>query len=207
MEQRRPEIQSLRLPVEIVMLILTTFRDNRKMLKTCTLFASCGSRAPDIIPPRFATYPTATATARDTFDIFESLCVMLGIFSRLRVLFHGIGSLSSPNFKSIIPLIRVFESLTESRLRRCMFPTQEELFSVLRASLPAHIGLFTMGQRYIIDWILGQKHISSITSLCFGGVVGPGDQRAACWVSTHGTRPLFEGNNECKKILDIKRSF
>lgn len=282
MEERQPGIQSLHLPVEIVMLILTTFRDNRKTLKTCTLvcklWLSCARYY--LIPPRFAIHLTAT-TARDIFDIFRSPCVMLGsyiyhysihkqdtrlslkyqenssnrpvqgvdfynclhpfprIFNRLRVLtLRDVGSLSSTDFKPIIPLIRAFESLTELRLRRCAFPTQDELFSILCAKrtltrfileeiiirnphppyssklrLPihlTHIGLFTMRQRYIIDWILGQKHIPPIMSLCFGGVGEPEDQRAIghllMALGPHLKHLKFyipNWNNECKKILKI----
>lgn len=283
MEQRRPGVQPLCLPVEIVMLVLTTFQDNRKMLKTCSLvcklWLSCARYY--LIPSRFAIYLTAT-TARDIFDIFKSPCVMLGsyiyhysihkqyarppltyqenssnrpvqdvdfynclhpfpgIFNRLRVLtLHDIGSLSSTDFKPIIPLIPSFESLTELRLRRCTFSTQKELFSVLCAKrtltrfileeiiirdphdhlpyssklrLPGHlthIGLFTMGQRYIIDWILGQKYIPPITSLCFGGVGEPDDQRAIGYLLMalgphlkHLKIYIPNWNNECKKTLD-----
>ena len=281
MEQRRPGIQSdsLRIPVEIVMLILTTLRDNKKVLKTCTLvcklWLSCARYY--LIPPKFAIHLTAT-TARDIFEIFKSPCVMLGsyiyhysihkqythlpltyqenssnqgvdfynclhpfpgIFNRLRVLtLRDIGSLSSTNFNPIIPLIRAFQSLTELRLCRCAFPTEDELFSVLCAKrtltrfilediiirnphpqyssklrLPGHlthIGLFTIGQRYIIDWILGQKHIPPITSLCFGGVGGPDDQRAIGYLlmtlGPHLKHLKFyipNWNNPCKKTLDI----
>ena len=175
-------------------------------------------------------------------DFYDCLHSFSGIFNRLRVLtLDDIISLSSTDFKPIIPLIRAFDSLTDLRLRRCTFPTLDELLSVLCAKraltrltleeifirnphppysselrLPDylnHIGLFTVEQRYIIDWILGQKYIPPIMSLCFGAVGGPDDQRAIgdllMALGPHLKHLKFyipKWNNECKNISDFSDS-